>query len=240
MTQTLFVASGVVLMAAILQTGIGFGFAIVATPLLSLVYPPQIAIHINITLSLMISVIMLPILARSVDWGMLGRLALGSVAGAPVGLIFYVFADASLMKLAIGIFILCVTALIAFHFDIRQNRRNEYLAGILSGAFTSSIGMPGPPLLIYFAASKADKDTLRATTLTFFLFVFAISLGLQLFAEPVEASVWVDNLVLIPITLVGMVLGQILFRYLSQEAVRAAALALLAGTGIALLVSTGI
>lgn len=237
MTQTLFLASAIVLMAAILQTGIGFGFAIIATPLLSLIYPPQIAIHINITLSLMISVLMLPVLARSVDWGMMARMALGSAIGAPVGLLFYIFADPGVMRISIGVFILCVTALIAFQFVIRQNRRNEYLAGVLSGAFTSSIGMPGPPLLIYFAASKTDKVTLRATTLTFFLFVFAISLGLQLYAEPVNGSVWIDNALLIPITLIGMVLGQIMFRYLAQETVRAAALALLAITGIALLTS---
>ncbi|MGF1622971.1 MAG: hypothetical protein ACFCUR_20465, partial [Rhodomicrobiaceae bacterium] len=72
---------------------------------------------------------------------------------------------------------------------------------------------------------------------TFFLFVFAISLGLQLYAEPVSSSVWIDNVLLIPIALIGMVLGQIMFRYLAQETVRAAALALLAVTGVALLTS---
>lgn len=237
MTQTLFLASGIVLMAAILQTGIGFGFAIIATPLLTLIYAPQTAIHINITLSLLISIIMLPVLARSVDWTLLTRLAIGSLAGAPVGLLFYVFADPGLMKMSIGVFILCVTGLIALRFSIRQNRRNEYLAGILSGVFTASIGMPGPPLLIYFAAAKTDKVTLRATTLTFFLFVYVISLLLQLSAEPVDSSVWFICLTLIPVTVVGMALGQIMFRYLAQETVRAAALALLAATGIALLTS---
>jgi uncharacterized membrane protein YfcA len=78
---------------------------------------------------------------------------------------------------------------------------------------------------------------LRATTLTFFLVVYVISLALQLSAEPVGGSVWFLCLTLIPVTVIGMGLGQIMFRYLGQETVRAAALALLAVTGVALLTS---
>lgn len=46
----------IILAASILQTSTGFGFSIMATPFLLLLFLPQEAIQINILLSLLISI----------------------------------------------------------------------------------------------------------------------------------------------------------------------------------------
>mgnify|MGYP005758040285 CR=1 FL=1 len=52
--------------------------------------------------------------------------------------------------------------------------------GGLSGLFTTSIGMPGPPLLLYFSGTDTQKEKLRETTLTLFLFIYFVSLVIQM------------------------------------------------------------
>lgn len=208
----LIAASLIVLVAASIHACTGFGFSVLATPFLLLVYPPAQAIQINIALSILISVLLMPKLLADIDRPLLRRLVGGSLLGAPVGIAIYIFADPELLRLGIGVLLLGFTFFILRNVRFGRSTSRDVLTGGISGALSSGLGMPGPPLMIYFAGSALSPATLRSTTLVCFLVSYSISLILQIGAGSSSLQVLRAALSLIPATVVGVVIGQMLFR----------------------------
>ncbi|HEX5564510.1 MAG TPA: TSUP family transporter, partial [Sporosarcina sp.] len=71
----------IILLASILQTGTGFGFSIVATPFLLLLFEARDAIQINLLLSLVISLAMYRKVKGDIDMGVMRRFIGGSFIG---------------------------------------------------------------------------------------------------------------------------------------------------------------
>src|SRR5690625_193913 len=160
----------IVLVSSTLQTSTGFGFSILATPFLLLLFEPYEAIQINLTLSLVISIALIAKIKKEIDYNTLKRFIIGSSFGLPLGIAIFLFTNVELLKLGISIIILMLTFLLILHFRIKQQSNRDVLVGTISGSLTTSIGMPGPPLLLYFSGTNTEKEKLRATTLAFYLF----------------------------------------------------------------------
>ncbi|HLR52325.1 MAG TPA: sulfite exporter TauE/SafE family protein, partial [Candidatus Avamphibacillus sp.] len=86
-----------------------------------------------------------------------------------------------------------------------------------SGIFTTSIGMPGPPLLLYFSGTNTEKETLRSTTLAFYLFIYLASLVLQVLFAGTTKEIWFSSLKALPIVVIGLILGQVIFKWINQR-----------------------
>ncbi|MBD1382411.1 sulfite exporter TauE/SafE family protein [Metabacillus arenae] len=233
--ESWIISSLIVLVASILQACTGFGFSIMATPFLFLVYEPQDAIQINIILSLIISIFMVPKIGKEVDKTLLVKLMKGSIIGLPIGLIIFLFLEVRLLKLVISILILLLTLLLMMNLKLKQTKRKDFLAGCFAGTLTTSIGMPGPPLLLYFSGAGTEKAILRSTTLAFYLLIYLISLMMQIFFGGTNLNVWVTSLVLMPITICGIFLGQLLFKWINQRIFQIITYFILGFTGVYLL-----
>lgn len=233
-----FIASLIVLFASSLQAATGFGFSVMATPFLLLVFEAHTAIQVNIILSLLISVVMVPRIGSTIDKLLLFRLIKGAVIGAPIGLGVFVFVDANILKIVTSVLILFLTGLLVFKVTIKQTPLKDNTAGGLSGILTASLGMPGPPLLLYFAGANMDKSVLRSTTLAFFLFIYAASLLLQILSGSSNAVTWLTALALAPVAGLGILLGQLLFRYINQQVFLVITYLILGATGTHLLVNS--
>jgi uncharacterized protein len=92
--------------AALLYTLTGFGFAVLATPLFLLFVDPSRAIQLVIIISTALSIVALPGLWCAIAPGLLLRLGLGSLAGLPLGLVAFRFADPVLVRALVGATIL--------------------------------------------------------------------------------------------------------------------------------------
>ena len=222
-------------LAALLQTATGFGFSLIATPLFLLVYPPQTAIQLNIILGLAVSVVMLPRAAREADAVLLRRLALGALVGAPLGLLIFLSGNVVLLKGIVAGLALGMALLLAVNFQFARAIGRDYGIGGASGLLTTSIGVPGPPLMLYFAGGAVSKEVARGTTLTFFLFAYGGSLGFQVAGSGLADDVGVAALVCLPTTLLGIAIGQFVFPFINQRIFVRLIWALLVGTGLYLL-----
>src|SRR5690625_2559052 len=136
----------IVLIASILQTSTGFGFSILATPFLLLLFEPFEAIQINLILSFIISIALIAKIKNDIDFHILKRFIAGSSLGMPFGIVIFLYSNVQLLKLAISILILLLTFLLIWNFRIRQQPKRDLFVGTISGTLTTSIGMPGPPL----------------------------------------------------------------------------------------------
>lgn len=157
MDTVLFFA--IILVASILQTSTGFGFSILATPFLLLIFEPMEAIQINLLLSLVISGALITKIIKDIDFDVLKRFILGSVTGLPIGIIVFLLIDINNIKLGISLIVLVLTIILILRFRIKQNKKRDLIVGGLSGSLTTSIGMPGPPLLLYFSGTDTQKKS---------------------------------------------------------------------------------
>ncbi|WP_430791280.1 sulfite exporter TauE/SafE family protein [Virgibacillus flavescens] len=233
--ETLIIFIVIIFFASILQTSTGFGFSIMATPFLLLLFEPREAIQINLILSFVISLALISKIKQDVDVTTLKRFIIGSLAGIPIGIITFVWIDMTVLKLTISIIILCLTLLLILNYRIRQTLRRDYSIGGLSGAFTTFIGMPGPPILLYFSGTNTSKEVLRATTLAFYLFIYLVSLITQIIFVGTSKVSWISSLEALPIVVVGLFVGQLLFKRINQQVFRIMTYLLLLFTGIYLL-----
>ncbi|MCM3710668.1 sulfite exporter TauE/SafE family protein [Sporosarcina luteola] len=227
----------IILLASILQTGTGFGFSIVATPFLLLLFDARDAIQINLLLSLVISLAMYHKVRTDIDRGVMKRFIMGSFIGLPLGIIVFLLVDIPKLKLGIGIIILLLTALLLLRLRMKQSPNRDVAIGGLSGALTTSIGMPGPPLLLYFSGADTAKETLRGTTLVYYLFIYSISLLIQIVFAGTSVTVWKSSVLALPIVWLGLYAGQYLFLKVNQTGFRIFMYIILLFTGIYLLLS---
>lgn len=225
-------------MASILQSSTGFGFSIMATPFLLMLFLPQEAIQINIILSLIISLSLIFKIRNDIDFTLLKRFILGSMVGVPLGVFIFISMNMAALKLGVGILLLVLTLLLIGNVKVKSTRERDYIVGGISGVLTTSIGMPGPPLLLYFTGTDTEKGKLRATTLAFYLFIYFISLLAQIIFTGTNKIIWQSSLYAIPIVFVGLFIGQIIFKWLNQQIFRIFTYILLICTGIFLLLES--
>ena len=236
--ESWILSSIVVIVASMLQASTGFGFSIMATPFLLLVFPTHDAIQINIILSIIISLFMLPKIGNEIEKKLLSKLIKGSIVGLPIGIILYLFLDVRLLTLVISVIILVLTFLLILKVSIKQTKVKDFLSGGFSGLLTTSIGMPGPPLLLYFSGAGIKKEIIRSTTLAFYLLIYSISLTMQIIFGGTSKEIWITALSLIPVTICGIVIGQLLFTYINQRIFQLITYGILIFTGFYLFLDT--
>lgn len=238
MTNAIILLITIVLIASLLQASTGYGFSIIGTPFLLLIYPVHTAIQINIILSIFLSAFMIFHIRKEVDRSLLGKLMIGSVAGLIAGIFIYLHANTQILKISVGGLILFLTILLICKLTIKRSQRMDYTTGGISGLLTTSIGVPGPPLLLYFSGTSMDKVTLRSTTLAYYLFVYSASLAMQIYFGGTNKIIWTHALYALPSLLIGIYLGQALFKWISQETFRKITYVILIFTGLYLVVTS--
>lgn len=228
----------IVFVASILQTSTGFGFSIMATPFLLILFEPREAIQINLILSLVISCVLIQKIKKDTDSGLVKRFIIGSAVGLPIGIVVFLLADIDKLKIGVSLLILSFTVLLILKFRIRQTRIRDLAAGGFSGILTTSIGMPGPPVLLYFSGIDTGKERLRATTLAFYLFIYSASLLIQILFVGTSKAIWLSSAAALPLVLVGLFIGNRLFIKINQRIFQAFLYALLIFTGVYLLLES--
>jgi uncharacterized membrane protein YfcA len=225
--------------AALLQAAGGFGFAVLAAPLFLVFVDPQRAIQLVIIVTAALSAVVLPGLWRATAPRLFLRLVLGSLAGLPIGLVAFRYADPAIVRVTVGVAILIFAVFFAFSRRrtgglvlLTMSSGRDLIAGMLSGIATALVGMSGPPVLIYLLLTGAPPRTVRATLLSFFALSYAATLAAHVAIIGVPAQTWLSAGILIPFALLGGLVGRPLGDRLGAGAFAALAVGLLAAAGV--------
>lgn len=193
--------------SAALQGTIGFGFAVVAVPVLSLLDPslapvPQLLVSAPLTLSMLWRE-RHAIDLRGATWVLIGRLP-----GAVLGLALLELASARALDLLMGAFVLMGVAILATGVHLPRNRTTELTAGIVSGVTSLVASIGGPPLALLYRDEKGE--TLRATLAA----LFSIGLVITILARALSGNISERDVVLSAWMLPPLLLGVWASRYL--------------------------
>lgn len=229
----------VIFIAALLQGAVGFGFGLVAMPLLALVMDAPAAAALVALSSATLSGAMLIRNRKAVHFEEAAGLILAAAAGVPLGV--YVLAHAPRQPLLIGLGLI-VAAFSVFSlaqarpFEIK-NRRWRFLAGFLGGVLGGAYNISGPPVVLYGAMRRWPPERFLAVTQAFFL-----PISLMVASGHFIAGLWTkETLTLyaaaLPGILVASLLGARLARRFSPAALSKAVYGLCAALGAMIVVT---
>lgn len=235
-----------VLLAALLQAATGIGFGVIAGPVILLALDSGAAVQVTILLSLLIALVLAPTVYRRVDRPLLARYLLGSLAGLPLGILVFLQVSVDVLKLLAGVAVLFMALSASGRFarspaagdprwDGRVDRRVDYGIGLLSGAMSASLAMPGPVAAARLSALARPKDTVRATVLVLFIPSYLAAMAFQAGFAAVQWPTLSLTASLVPATLVGVLLGRLSASRIGERAFRRLIVAVLLATAVSLL-----
>jgi uncharacterized membrane protein YfcA len=225
-------------LAAVLLTTNGFGFAVLAVPFFLLFAPPDEAIQDVIILSSAISLVVLPGLRHGVEWPLLRRLVIGSLAGLPLGLVAFAYAEPLIVRAVAGAVIASFAAAQAYnHYHRRppslvMHPVGDLVAGAAAGAATGLVGMPGPPVVIYLILVGAPAQMSRSTQIAFFALIFAATLAANATFRGVPRMDWMIAASLMPLTALGAWIGTRIGNRLDDKTAAILAIVVLGAAGL--------
>jgi uncharacterized protein len=210
-----------------------------------------------VVIHLVQTAMLLPGVWRMVPRRLMKALVVGAAIGAPAGLVAFVSLDVRALKLTVGVLILLFTGLLiareagwlgrAAHAasggpagadgDVVHAPPLAYATGAISGAMTSLLIMPGPPLMLYLAGAPLPHARARALAIGFFGLCYLLVTALNTFVAGMGEGVWWIALALVVPVYLGTLAGRRIARRVTQGSFRAAVLALLLLSGIGAIVS---
>ena len=227
----LAVIAATVAFAAAIQATMGFGFALVAVPIIAVADDPKVAV-------VAVTAIGVPMtLWNTIRWrahlrvGPMAAVVGASLIGMPAGALILARAPDRALTFAIGVVVLVLTAWLWRGLQLPPGPRTEIAAGIASGALATSTGTNGPPLVIAFQATGMERGAFRATLAGCFLIQGVVALVLFWAGGLVTHDVGAVFAVGVPAIVAGTLVGERLSTRLHGHAFRVAVLALLGVSG---------
>jgi uncharacterized membrane protein YfcA len=225
------VANCAVLLASVVQTSTGMGFAMIAAPLLALIsieFVPGPMLFVNLFLSLFmlgdgrshvvrreVTILFPTILIGT----LMGVAILSIVPSDTLGVLF-----SCLILLAVAITVVAKAQPIT--------TRNLSICGIAVGAMGSTSGIPGAPLVVMYQNEPLEKT--RPTMALIFTFAYITSLIALTYGGAFNTRLAMDGLLLLPGLLLGFGIGKWARQYMTKSMGRTLMLSI-ASVGAALL-----
>jgi uncharacterized membrane protein YfcA len=235
-TGALFAAAAVFL-SGLVRGFSGFGFGLVAVPLLSLVLDPRQAIGIAMILQAVSGLVMLWRGWRAVAWRLLGGLCAGTAATLWFGLRVLDALPADTIRLYLAGIVIAAAALLAS--GLRCPGRLTATVGAVTGAMAGFLnglsGMGGPPVIVLLLGSRIAPEAARATMAAYFTVLGALTAaGAFLFGHLGRGELAISA-GLVPVLVAATATGGGLFRRFGGSWYRPAALGLLTVLAVSVL-----
>jgi uncharacterized membrane protein YfcA len=228
------VTVAVVGLAAVLQRLSGFGFALLATPLLAFAMPVQDAVVVLALASLPTLALNWAELGRHADGRQILRLAGWAVPGMPLGLWVHHVVSDRVMRLVLAVTILAATLILVSGVRIRTHRiaAADAVAGFVSGLLNTSTGTNGPPLVLTLSGQDLPPDQMRATLAGTFGLSAVVAIALFVADGLVDGRILLLAGCGLPLMLVGRRLGAVLAGRLGADQYRRLTYGLLVATAV--------
>ncbi len=205
-----FAALGAVVMAAAFLQGLtGFGFALVALPLLDLFLEMQTIVPLMGLLGVCMTTVLAVQLRRFVRLGAVAALMAATLPCIPLGVYGLTHIPSHWLALALGAVMVLFTA---HRYAAKPTPRQLGLvptlaAGALSGLLSGGIGAGGPPVIVYTAMQPWSKDEAKGTLSCYFTLSAVIAIASFAASGLVTREVLVLFPSLLPFLLLGLLLG---------------------------------
>jgi len=212
----------IVFFAAFTQSVAGFGAALVAMSLLTLLLPITFVTPLVALMGTFITISIFLRLRRHFDIKKVLPMAIGALPGIPFGIYFLTNFPEDIVKkiLAVVLLLYSVYSLL----NVRHSRkiRTEwgYLFGFLSGCLGGAFNTNGPPAIVYTSMQSWSKDDITVTLQSFFLLSGIMLITMHGLHGLITVNVLNHFFLLIPVIIAGVVAGSFVYDKVDQVSFR--------------------
>ena len=213
--QIFFIASLIFIGSAV-QGVLGFGFAVIASPIVVQVEPllvPQLLSILGLPLAIRIFIRE----KSKVDFVSVKPLIWGRLLGGPLGLYLLFLLSEKYLSILVGGIVFFAGVASYFGWTIKKSRLNSLIAGTLSGVFGMIAAIGGPPVALLFRNS--DPEEFRPSLNS----VFTIGIVITITLLTITGRIYLDHmymfLINIPFVFLGIKLSSKLFSKISQKVI---------------------
>ncbi len=221
--------------ASIVRTTAGFGFSLVAVPLLALLVEPAAAVVIAGIMAAPLSLWIAIRDWRHIDRRLAGITVLSGLAGVPLGIWLLATLPSEALMIAIAVVVVLGTFLVWRKATLRGGSATVIGVGLFCGASFAATGIDGPPMVAAMQSMKLEPRVQRATLGAVFSGTSLAALAGFGFSGQLTATVGQMLLAGVPAFLVGILAGEKIFHRLNAERFRSAVLGLLAVSSVSML-----
>jgi len=203
----------IILAAGFTQGVTGFGFGLLAIPLLSLFIDIKTAVPLCSLLGILITAFLSLRLRNHIDRRKILPLLFGCIPGVAAGTLVLKKAPTTLLSLLMGVMLVAYSL---YRLTVRQQPHNidekwAYVAGFFTGAISSAFSAGGPPTIIYTTLRGWDKDGIKATLSGFFLAGGLIVITAHALTGLTTGLVLHYFLLSAPVVVAGVFIGSLLY-----------------------------
>lgn len=231
----------VIVLAAFVKGAVAFGFPVVATPLLTLVFGVKTAVAVSILPNIVMDGLQL---VRRGDVRPIARrfapLIAASVVGMWLGTYLLALLPGRVATMVLGVFVLVFAAVSAAGLTLRVSPAWErWLSppiGVLAGVLGGLTNVPGTTMVIYFVALGLDKHTFVKAVALSFIVVKVVQLIAVSWYGFLDLWLLAVSVAFTAVGVVGFAVGLRLQEWLPARAFNRAVLGFLVAVGVWLLV----
>lgn len=224
----------IVFVAGIIQGTIGFGFVLVAAPLMSIFVDPKMVVPAIIVQTTATSVPILLHAYRHLRIRRMWPMALAGIIGVPTGTLILLVLDAPPLRLLIGVVV--ATAAVAMMLGFRKPLQHELAASVLigftSGTLSASTGLAGPPVIFFYTNQGLNPKEFRANIVAHFAMLDIITLPSFIIGGLFPYNTVLFSIQILPATLAGVLGGIVVNRWVSVTLFSRVALTLILVAGV--------
>ena len=231
-----------VLLTGISKSGFAGGAGVIAVPLLSLIIPVPMAAALMLPLLIVVDAKSLHYYWRSVCWQELKMIAPAALIGIVAGGYLLGELPSNLLQILLGLFCIVFALWKKLIPLLGRVPYAGFIWGAVSGLTSTLLHSGGPPINIYFATRQLPKQNWLATAAVFFAMMNLVKIipyGLtgQWQSDSMVSDLFLIDLALLPISLIGVWLGYRLQLKISEAQFMFACKGLLLLSGLALLMN---
>ena len=219
LTTTILLAVLILFVSTFVRSALGFGDALLAMPLLALLFGVRVATPLVAFAASTITLVILFRHWRSVDVRSTWRLVVASLAGIPFGLLLLKYAPEAYVKTALGVLLALygIYGLVAPRLPVVRGERLAYAFGFVAGVLGGAYNTNGPPVVVYGALKGWPPEYFRATLQGCFVLT-----GLMILVGHGLAGLWTPQVLRLyafslPAIMLAIFAGERLNRRLPRE-----------------------
>ncbi len=221
---------------ALIQVTSGFGFALLAMPLVTLILGLDQAGPVVAAAGLFVNALNALRLHRDLNRSAFLRLSAAAVLGVAPGFWLHDHVPAPIVRATLGALLISYAG-----YTLLQPARLSpcralwiWPAGFLGGALAAAYNIPGPPVVVYGDLRAWPRHEYRATLQTFFVLTGLLVVGGHAGLGHFNATTLPLILFTIPALILGNLAGITTDRYLAGDRFRLLVKLLMLATGVAL------
>ncbi|HAA95455.1 MAG TPA: hypothetical protein DCE26_07175 [Dehalococcoidia bacterium] len=217
---------------------VGFGFGLVAAPVLLLYLEPQQAVVVMNCLTAVLLAMVLTKNWQHIDLRASAGLVIGGVVATPIGVLALNSASPSVLRITIAVVIISLGlfSLTSVQLPFAERRMAGPSFGFLTSLGVTTIGIGGPLGAIYAIAQRWKPEVVRAALALFFFASDSVAFVLYVATGLVGRDTLANIGVLIPGLIIGFGMAAILVNRINDRVFRYAVVAVIIIAGSVMLV----